>query len=722
MAQLDFINGTRAIITRTQSGKSTSNVVKKNGVDLYFFEYTIDTTEGNGNPTHTPTQRGNNGAYVSWGDGTISQVNSNEWFEQHTYSSAGTYLIRFTGQWSQNNANYSSDNQEKIVNISRWDLFYQTGGQNAFTSAPLGVLSALRGNLFSSPTVLTNAFNGSTIQSGFGVISFDGVTPTALNSCFRDATQYNEDLVGMNIVPSTMDSIFRGATSFNGDVSDWDTSSATSLNLAFNGASSFNQDLGNWDVSSVTSMEQALAYSGFNNGGVSGVGLGIDQWDVSNVTTMRRMFKNSTAFNAYIGSWSPSSCTDFYELLSNANSFNQDLSNWNFDNKKASGANTSVAANKLVDSGANFVAAGIQFADFVRNVTDNTLAQVASVSATELTLDSDIFTGTSKRYLIYRKRRNFSFSFSSNSFNSGLAAGVSGTRLSGWDTLGVTSLAGTFRGDGFNQDISTWQVGECTSLQGCFQGNANFNQDLSGWERTTAGDESTVANVTRLDNAFRQTSFNAGLAVGVTGTRIGNWDTSGATTTRECFMQNGAFNQNIGSWDTSSVTNMASMFYGSSRFNCGEAQGVSHSNMSGWNTSGVTSFERTFYLTPWFNGDIDAWDVSAATHTSGVVWGATLWDHSLASWVFQSGCNASQMCMSTSISDANVSATLIGWDNPSQGTGVNAARWCAINSSTPKTMSIGSYPAAKTAYDNLIASVGSGGKGWDMTGAISWVP
>lgn len=59
----------------------------------------------------------------------------------------------------------------------------------------------------------------------------------------------------------------------------------------------------------------------------------------------------------------------------------------------SSGTTTGTTSNKLVDSGADFVTDGIQVGDSVSNTTDNTTAAVTAVdSATQLSLDSDIFT------------------------------------------------------------------------------------------------------------------------------------------------------------------------------------------------------------------------------------------------------------------------------------------------------------------------------------------
>jgi hypothetical protein len=68
-----------------------------------------------------------------------------------------------------------------------------------------------------------------------------------------------------------------------------------------------------------------------------------------------------------------------------------------------SGANTSVVAFQLVDSGATFLSAGISAGDVVVNTTTNALANVALVSSnTVLLLDNNIFTTTPANFLILK--------------------------------------------------------------------------------------------------------------------------------------------------------------------------------------------------------------------------------------------------------------------------------------------------------------------------------
>ncbi len=64
--------------------------------------------------------------------------------------------------------------------------------------------------------------------------------------------------------------------------------------------------------------------------------------------------------------------------------------------------NTSVLANNLVDSTANFITLGVQLGDIVSNAVTNQVATVTSVtSATTLVLSKDIFTASGVTYFIY---------------------------------------------------------------------------------------------------------------------------------------------------------------------------------------------------------------------------------------------------------------------------------------------------------------------------------
>ena len=68
----------------------------------------------------------------------------------------------------------------------------------------------------------------------------------------------------------------------------------------------------------------------------------------------------------------------------------------------SSGTNTTATASKLINSAANFITNPVYPGDVVYNDTASTAATVVSVdSATQLTLNANIFTTTAQAYTIY---------------------------------------------------------------------------------------------------------------------------------------------------------------------------------------------------------------------------------------------------------------------------------------------------------------------------------
>lgn len=147
---------------------------------------------------------------------------------------------------------------------------------------------------------------------------------------------------------TSMSSMFVGCTSFNQQLDThienpgpdqytaWDVSSIGSMSNMFAGCrDTFAQDLSTWDTGNVTSMFAMFAATNYNNGGVSGPGLGLDAWDVSSCTNFGRMFFDPSpsqfnGFNGYIGSWTlhPTSPVDMAIMFRNNKAFNQDIGGW----------------------------------------------------------------------------------------------------------------------------------------------------------------------------------------------------------------------------------------------------------------------------------------------------------------------------------------------------------------------------------------------------------
>ncbi len=133
----------------------------------------------------------------------------------------------------------------------------------------------------------------------------------------------------------------------------------TDISNLLNGCSSFDQELTNWDVSNVTNAAGLfLNCSSFTNGGVNGLGVGLDTWDVSNVTNatnmMRRAGNNTvdwyleswntsnftsiaacfegTSGNPHITTWDVSNVTAMNSLFQANSQFNRDITGWNTAN------------------------------------------------------------------------------------------------------------------------------------------------------------------------------------------------------------------------------------------------------------------------------------------------------------------------------------------------------------------------------------------------------
>jgi surface protein len=115
-------------------------------------------------------------------------------------------------------------------------------------------------------------------------------------------------------------------------------------------------------------------------------------------------------------------------------------------------------------------------------------------------------------------------------------------------------------------NISGFDLGSCsliTTLARTFKGS-NFNQDVSGWN---------TSFITDMSDTFRSTSFNQD---------ISGWDTSQVTTMASMFFNDASFNQDLSSWNISQVTDMSYMFVDS---------GLSTANydaiLTGWSSQSV---------------------------------------------------------------------------------------------------------------------------------------
>jgi len=182
--------------------------------------------------------------------------------------------------------------------------------------------------------------------------------------------------------------------------------------------------------------------------------------------------------------------------------------------------------------------------------------------------------------------------------------------ISSWDVSNVTTMFFMFRkATNFNQPIGNWDVSSVTNMRSVFSWAISFNQPIGDWDVGNVTDMSYMFSTLSLDSH----TFNQD---------ISNWDVSSVNTMESMFVNTNAFNQPIGNWDVSSVTNMNSMFNSASAFN---------QDISSWDVSSVLNMVAMFAFAD-FNQDISSWDVSNVTSMSSMFREAFDFNQPIGDW------------------------------------------------------------------------------------------
>ena len=538
----------------------------------------------------------------------------------HTYTDAGVYLVRVTGQVHL---------RDYSANASR----------NMSSSLCTDILAMGTGVEYQSCNAMFHSISGDKF-------SFEDVPDlsncTTLDNMFFGCNNFNQPLNDWDV--SNVQNFYRmflSCSNFNQPLNNWSTDNMNNLSGTFYGCSSFNQDLDNWDVSQVGYFTSTFLNCAAFNGNVttwdtSGATLmtamfsschdfnqDVSGFDLSGVTAIDNMFANCHDFNQDLSAWDTSTVQNMYRTFINCLSMSNDVSTWNveatttYDQFNYNAANltalktpffepfttkwTTVAPNTEIEIGF-----GTGNSDVYIDWGDGTTEQVTAINSAETHTYAD-----AGNYVVKVKGSNVwsSTSYSANNdISSSICTEVSaigkgvtyanmssmfidvtGDKFTHTDAITCpASIAAMFRGcTNFNQNIDNWNTSAVTATAFMFMDASSYNQAMSSWD---------VSNVQSFASMFQNaTLFNQD---------ISSWVTTSATSMNQMFTACTNFNQDLNGWDMNGVTDVNSMF----------RQTSMTYDLDNWDTSTIQIFAQLFRETQ-YNGDIAGWDTSAATNT-----------------------------------------------------------------------------------------------------------
>lgn len=231
--------------------------------------------------------------------------------------------------------------------------------------------------------------------------------------------------------------------------------------------------------------------------------------------------------------------------------------------------------------------------------------------------------------------------------------------------------------NGFNQDLSRWDVSNGQKFMQMFEGTTDFAANLNGWEFDNAN--YTTSSTGAFDDMFKNTrnttanlsnwTFNnptsgeVKLSYIFSGVRsdfkpnLSNWTFDSNIRVSSMFHSSYEFSADVSSWNTSKLRSLFGMFSYASNFK---------SDIGAWDTSNVTDFAWTFMDTTNMNQDLRNWDVSKGTRFADMFTRSSGFSGNLSGWSFDSakaatGSFATYAFENMFDSTSNFTANLSGW-------------------------------------------------------------
>jgi len=253
------------------------------------FDTTIAGSSGVGNLTIPAGYVGTYDAVIDWGDGTTSTITSyNDADLSHSYSSAGTYIVKITGSFPNIKFNNGGDKLKliKVLNLGNVSTSFERSfwGCSNMTEFIVGTTDT------SNVTNMYGMFYGCSSLILLDLSNFDTSNVTNMSTMFYGCSS----LILL-------------------DLSNFDTSNVTNMFAVFGGCSSLTSlDVSSFDTSNVTNMRSMF------NGCSSLTSLDVSSFDTSSVTNMRGMFGGCSSLTSLnISSFNIESVTDFTDFVAN---------------------------------------------------------------------------------------------------------------------------------------------------------------------------------------------------------------------------------------------------------------------------------------------------------------------------------------------------------------------------------------------------------------------